>query len=73
MTAPTWAPRCEHDLRDGPCDLTPGHRGRHSTVAFECDGCGRRRRGQPFVRHEEAGWFCFLCVEVGHVYRRGTS
>lgn len=29
---------------------------------YYCDGCGKSRRGQPHSRHEEAGWFCFLCV-----------
>ena len=58
---------CNHELRGGGlCQLDAGHRGRHSSVFFLCDGCGKRRRGQP---HQHLGtWdddsglvFCFMC------------
>jgi hypothetical protein len=47
------------------------HRGRHSTVVFYCESCGKTRRGRPHavsvVRlsdgsiDDEFG-FCFMCV-----------
>ncbi len=61
-----WS-RCEELLRDGYCVLDPEHRGRHTTVGFYCDLCGKMRRGSApaaqlrDVNGEvdvEACWFC---------------
>ena len=61
---------CEVTLRTGPCVMEAGHRGRHTTVAWCCDGCGTMRRSRPvavainpFDGAEEAA-FCFMCIEV---------
>lgn len=56
---------CLSAMRDGPCRLDKGHRGRCSTVAFYCDGCGKRRRGAPRSANEDVA-FCFLCVDVAN-------
>lgn len=46
----------------GFCLLAKGHKGRHSTVVFSCDGCGRTLRGQPAQTHYDEGvQFCYLC------------
>lgn len=60
---------CLHKVRGSttPCRLNFGHGGSHSAHTFCCDGCGRMRRmSQITARHEEAGWFCFLCVTEGN-------
>lgn len=36
---------CGHPLRDGPCQMDAGHKGRHTTVAFRCELCDKTRRG----------------------------
>jgi hypothetical protein len=59
MSAPEL---CARPMRGGTCNLEAGHRGRHTTVAWSCDGCGKLRRGSPTVRDPEGGWFCFLCA-----------
>ena len=61
---------CLHPMRRcyhiSACTLDKGHRGRHTTVSFECEECGKRRRGSTgYRRHEESGEYCFMCVEVG--------
>jgi len=48
-------------VQHGRCLLEPGHRGRHATIVFYCDGCGRTRRGEPHV-HDEDVSFCFMCA-----------
>lgn len=57
---------CLVELRGGLCVGELGHRGRHSVVWFECDGCGRMRRGVPdrvgYLDGEPEFGFCFLCV-----------
>lgn len=53
---------CGHKLRGGPCNMDLGHVGRHTTVAWMCDGCGKRRRSQPHSTHPEAGSYCFMCA-----------
>jgi hypothetical protein len=58
---------CLHPLRDGPCEGDKDHRGRHSTVWFYCDACGKSRRGEPFRRDYDADGepdtaFCFMCI-----------
>ena len=64
---------CGHSIRGYPgetCKLRPGHRGHHSCVVFECDGCGRTLRGRPHVRENVMAYgevddtfqFCFLCA-----------
>jgi hypothetical protein len=46
----------------GFCLLDAGHKGRHSTVVFGCDGCGRTLRGRAHRTHVDEGVsFCFLC------------
>ena len=55
---------CDHVMRDGKCNLDDGHRGRHTTQGWHCDGCGKMRRGTPSASHPEAGEFCFMCIEV---------
>ena len=64
---------CARAMRDGRCQMDPGHRGRCSTVTFTCDNCDKTRRGQP-VAYARNPWdgvaeaqFCFMCVKV---YRR---
>lgn len=37
---------CDRPMRDGPCQMPVNHRGRHSTVVFYCDLCGKTRRGR---------------------------
>lgn len=39
--------KCDTLLRDGQCVMDEGHRGRHTTVGFYCDVCGKTRRGTP--------------------------
>lgn len=52
------------------CMLDDGHKGRCSSVAFYCDGCGKRRRSRPastMVNPADGvveGEFCFMCVSV---------
>lgn len=61
---------CSKPLRDGPCQMDSGHKGRCSTVAFYCDGCGNMRRGHPHAQGAgpdgvaEAD-FCWFCCNVG--------
>ena len=64
--APEDAPAhwCGQKMQTGTCNMQPGHKGRHTTVAWECDGCGKSQRSHPEYRHPEAGWYCFLCVVV---------
>jgi hypothetical protein len=56
--------KCDHPMRGGLCNMDAGHKGRHSTVAWRCDGCGETRRSYPSAWHPEAGRFCFMCVEL---------
>lgn len=50
--------------------LDEGHRGRCSSRAFYCDGCGKHRRSQPAATVRNPwddvveGEFCFMCVSV---------
>ena len=62
---------CERPMRRyGSCQLDAGHRGRCSTVAHYCDGCGKRRRSAPesVARNQWDGeveaQFCWFCVRV---------
>lgn len=74
----TWACRgcgdlfdrrhCGEVLRTGACLMDMGHRGRHSTVVFWCDGCSKTRRGHA-VGQDRNVWdgeveaeFCFMCM-----------
>lgn len=58
---------CNHEMRGNTnCAMDPGHRGRHSSVVFQCDSCDKRRRGYPEVDDPDAGVFCFMCVRVYH-------
>lgn len=61
---------CLAKLRGGTlCRLDPSHNGKCTSVAFSCDGCDKRRRGRPEVRHEEAGCFCWMCVRLPEIKR----
>lgn len=60
--------RCQHQLRDGQCAMDDGHRGRHTTVAFFCDGCGKMRRGSP-VAQDEHVTICFMCKRDDEITR----
>ncbi len=60
---------CNQPMRDGPCVLDGNHRGRHSTVGFFCDACGKTRRGTwEAVATDTNGVvdvvFCWFCVNV---------
>lgn len=61
---------CNAQMRDGRCAMDAGHKGRCTTVAFECDTCGKRRRGQP-VAELRNPWDdvveavqCWFCQQV---------
>jgi hypothetical protein len=62
---------CGEEMRTGACVLDPGHPGRHTTVGFYCDLCGKMRRGQPHVitqlmadgYREPVAECCWLCRE----------
>lgn len=60
--------RCQHMLRDGQCAMDDKHRGRHTTVAFYCDGCGKMRRGRP-VQEDQDVAICFMCVREDKIVR----
>src|SRR5262245_47945043 len=57
------------------CQLPPGHKGYHTTIAFTCDGCGERRRGHPENVEqygpdgEEIFFTCFICVQADRRWR----
>lgn len=60
----------DHRKQMGFCTMDAGHRGRHSTVTFFCDGCGLTRRGQPYRTDNEAGvQFCWMCTGMPWVKR----
>lgn len=58
---------CGHAMRGGRfCTMNHDHRGRHASVTYLCDGCGKRRRGQPHRwapdgEYEMGLAFCFMC------------
>ena len=63
--------QCRIEMRDGTCTMDPGHRGRHTTVSFYCDLCGKQRRGQPHHvitemmsdgYREPQAQACFMCM-----------
>ena len=59
---------CLRKLRSGlKCTMDKGHKGRCASSTFYCDGCNKRRRGHPAAKHEEAGWFCFMCVDLPRI------
>lgn len=62
---------CVRKMRDGHCAMDKDHRGRCSTVVFQCEGCDKTRRGQPAGVHQvklgdgtidDEFPFCFMCV-----------
>lgn len=64
-----WGERvCGHRMRGGMrCNMDPDHRGRHSSVAWVCDGCGRRRRSAVHSHAPDGEYpmglhFCFMCA-----------
>lgn len=67
---------CGHKLRTGNCKMDGGHKGRHSTVTFVCDVCGKTRRGQPIDvqdgRSGEVFGLCFMCVGAPRVREWGA-
>lgn len=51
------------------CLLETGHSGHHASVAFQCDACGKTRRGTPHAyardgEYEHGISLCFLCAGV---------
>lgn len=75
--APDWAnplvemakpeSTCCRPMTTGRCVLKLGHRGRHSTIGFYCDGHGRMVRGTPAQTLYNGDGvpdvtLCFLCV-----------
>lgn len=55
---------CGRPMRSGRfCNMDFGHKGRCCSVAWECDGCGKKRRSHPSSTHPEAGWYCFMCAD----------
>ena len=48
-------------VHHGRCLLDAGHKGRHSTVVFSCDGCAKTLRGTPASGNDEVS-FCFGCA-----------
>jgi hypothetical protein len=63
-TVKGWKEGAHHHL--GFCLLDKEHHGRHSTVAFSCDCCGKTRRGRPQavqydVNGDVAVVACFMC------------
>ncbi len=63
---------CGKPMQDGPCQLDPDHRGRHTTVAYYCDACGKMRRGSApeavsyDINGEVDVEVCWFCVNVGY-------
>jgi hypothetical protein len=55
---------CGKPMRDGNCNMEVGHRGRHSTVAWRCDGCDKTRTSRPEADDPDGGRYCFMCVKV---------
>ena len=60
---------CGKKLQTGFCGMDEGHRGRHSTVVFYCDSCGKMRRGHPEGRALDSNGdvdveFCWFCINV---------
>jgi len=58
---------CGYSMQDGPCHLDLDHPGRHTTIAYYCDSCGRMRRSRPVTVLVDANGdidveFCFMCV-----------
>lgn len=61
--------RCQKPMRTGACEMSLGHRGRHSTVTVYCDICGKVRRGRGIQMRqrispyetEHVGDMCFMC------------
>ena len=63
---------CLHEMRSGKCLMDKDHRGRHSTIVFYCEGCGKVMRGTPHLIQQvklgdgsiddEFG-FCFMCFK----------
>jgi hypothetical protein len=61
----TGREQCGHVTRYGPCNMEAGHRGRHTTQAWTCNGCGKRRRGRPTAFDPEGDAYCFMCAPTG--------
>ncbi len=61
---------CGQPVRGGgSCALDFHHAGHHSSVAYVCDGCEKRHRGQPFQTSRDGEYadalkWCFLCARV---------
>ena len=55
-----------HPLSTGLCTMDKGHNGRHTTVSFWCDVCGKMRRGSPAYVDVDADEYgkaqaCWMC------------
>lgn len=60
---------CNAQMRgDTNCKFPPGHRGRHSSVAWQCDACGRWSRSQGKY-YEQIGKVCFFCGTLPGIKR----
>lgn len=60
---------CLRQLRTGLCTMDKDHRGRCSTVTFNCDSCGKTRRGHydSCARDSDGEIdvvFCWFCTNV---------
>ena len=71
---------CRHPLRGGgTCAHDAGHRGRHSSTVFRCDGCGKTRRGVPHAQAPDDATgetfmeFCFMCSAEQVINPHGLS
>src|SRR4051794_18811003 len=58
---------CNRAMRDGCCNMDAGHRGRCTTVAWTCDGCGQTRRSAVAAwardgEYERGLGYCFMCA-----------
>ena len=66
--------QCGEEMRTGTCTLDPDHRGRHTTMSFYCDICGKQRRGSAphaVIKElmgdgywEDMAQVCFMCAVV---------
>lgn len=53
---------CGRPLRGGRyCTMDHNHRGKCSSVTFNCDSCGKQRRGSPAYKDIDHV-VCFMCV-----------
>lgn len=73
---------CCHPMRTGLCERSKDHKGKHTTVVFCCELCGRVVPGQPYRQGvyylygeiEDVFDYCFPCVKESqrspYIYER---